>query len=587
MRNKKRNNQSGAILVMVAIVLAVTVLLAGFLWRRVGHFFYNEGQAHLKEEVLAITEGGLDKAIWALNDDENYTGETASSLGDGEFTIAVTDIDATTRRIVVTGYIPTVSDPIVSKTIEIEAIRTGSIINFQYGMQAGNGGLILENNNDIEGSVYANGNIFAGNNSTLSNDVWVAGSSNTVVDAQFETNNSEFQFGHTSSIRDVAQSFVALSTGTVSEVEVLLRKVGSPANLTVRIATNSGSVPGTTILASGTLNSSWVTSTQQWVRVALNANPTLTAGQKYWIILDGGSNASNYYFWGGDSGLGYAGNNAAYSRNWANQPWSTINTRDLNFRVYYGGVSTYFQGSSGVTVAGNLYAHHIDTVSVAGGAYYQTINNVVASSYHPGSTDPVSLPFPISQAQIDDWKSQAEAGGVYSGDYTDCTGSIGPSKIEGDFHLLNNCTVTITGTVWITGDMTLDNSNIVQLDSGYGGNGGVIIVSGKILLNNGNELLGSGQGDSYMLTISEYDGVDVNDAAIELNNNNIAEGIVYAGNGSVILNNSSDILEITGETIVLKNNIDIVYESGLANAFFSGSSNTFWVMRDGTWQEWF
>jgi hypothetical protein len=128
----------------------------------------------------------------------------------------------------------------------------------------------------------------------------------------------------------------------------------------------------------------------------------------------------------------------------------------------------------------------------------------------------------------------------------------------------------------------LDNGNIVQLDSSYGGNGGVIVVSGQVYLNNSNQLLGSGQNDSYMLVVSELDSDSP--PAIELNNNNIAEGILYAPNGRLFLNNSSDVLELSGETIELNNNVDLVYEAGLANATFSAGGSSGWAMRDGTWQ---
>ncbi len=826
-------NQRGAVLLLTSIILASVSVLAGFLWQRVGGFVYTEGKAHLEEKVLAITEGALDKAIWSLNQDSSYTGETETALGDGVFTTIITDIDGSTKRIVATGYIPNATDPIIEKTLEIEAINSGSDISFHYGMQAGEGGIILANNNDIQGSVYSNGDIHAGNNSEIIGDVWVAGSANPDTTVSYEQNgggasvgnglnfdgddqvqagtfdvtpggtgndgltleawvfaesfvgpskdgriisksnpnwtgnNDEeyhwwqlttikgagnqpflrfrlktnsgdtaedgtavliatsgalttnrwyhvaatydgskmrlyvdgvlvgqmnktgriktdptmpvwigqgpnayapwdgvidevrvwnvartqaqiqtymtqsvnpadsnlvaywpfndgsgqvaqdatsynrdgqlgstagtdgndptwvagyslqpqgYTFGDASARRDPAQSFIATSTGIVNEVSVLLKKTGNPSNLTLRLVSSSGGNPGGSgqQLASGTLNSSWVTTAYNWITVDLSSAPTLTTGQTYWIVLDGGSNATNYYQWAGDVALGYASGQAKVSSNWSSGGWSNV-SYDLNFRVVIGGNNTGFYGTNNVAVDGDLHANRIENVSVTGGAYYQSTNNVSAGSYHPGSADPPQLDFPISQAQIDDWKADAGTGGTHVGDYSTCNSTIGPLKITGNLTLSNNCSLTITGTLWVQGDMTLDNNNIVRLDSSYGGNGGVIVTSGRALLSNNNQLRGSGQGDSFVLLISEYS--NLSNPAITLDNNNITEAILYAKDGKVLINNSSQMLEITAHTIELQNNVDIIFEEGLTDATISGGTSTGWAMRDGTWVE--
>jgi len=579
------SNQNGAVLILTTVILAVVTMLLGFLWSRVGGFVYNEGRAHLQEKVLAITEGGLDKAIWALNANSNYMGETNTALGDGTFSITVANIDSTTKRITAYGYIPNASNPIIQKAIEVEALMSGSEIVFNYGVQAGEGGLILNNNNDIEGNVYSNGNIVAINNVEIFGNTWIAGNIAPEEGAGFTTQNTEYQFGHSSSIRDVAQSFVATKTGRISRIHVLLRKQSTPSDLTVRIVRDVSGNPGGSAqqIGQGTLDRNWITSTLSWIEVPITSTADLTVGQTYWLLLDGGSDSGKYYYWGADTAAGYASGVPKYSSNWSAGGWSSIANRDLNFRVFLGGVTTGFLGNNNIKAYGDIHAHHIQNVTMSGNAYYSTIQNATASSYFPNSPDPPSLPFPISQAQIDDWKAQSESAGVHNGNYTTCNSTLGAKKIQGNLNLNNNCTLTLTGNIWVTGDLILNNNITMKLDASFGGNGGVVVVGGRILLNNNIRVYGSGQSDSFVLLISELNSD--NPPAIELVNNIVTDGIFFAPNGKILLNNNTDVLELTGETIELTNNIDIVFEQGISNATIAGGSIGGWAMRDGTWVE--
>ncbi|MCA9390110.1 hypothetical protein KC571_01795 [candidate division WWE3 bacterium] len=576
-------SNDGAVLVLVAILLAVSIVLTGYLWERVANFVNSENQAHLDEEILAITEAGLDKAIWSLNANDAYAGETSTSFGDGQFTISVVSIDSNTRQITATGYIPDSVDPIAQKTISIEALKSSSTVNFSYAMQSAAGGITMYNNAGVNGDVYSNGSIYASNNAFVNGDVWIAGGSSApTINQSHETNNGSYQFGHSSQYRDIAQSFVPTTTGTINEVEVYLRKQSNPSNLTLRIAPDDGGQPDDSDIASGTLQSSWVTSSLSWISVDLTSTPTLNAGQTYWIILDGGNNSSRYYYWGSDSAQGYANGQAMRSSNWNNQNWSSIN-RDLNFRVYMGGTSgNEFDGAPNVHVYGDLHANHIQDVTISGDAYYQSINNASATNYYPGSTDPSELDLPISDADVQQWKDDAENGGTHSGDYTACPSTIGPMKITGNLILGNNCTLTVTGTLWIEGNMTSGNTVTINLDSGYGANGGIIIVDGDITPGNTLDINGSGQSDSYVMLIS----TNATSTAISTNNNLTVEGILYAMNGTLDMRNNVIANEVVAQELILQDNVVINYNQGLTNATFSSSaSGSGWAMRDGTWQQ--
>jgi hypothetical protein len=95
-----------------------------------------------------------------------------------------------------------------------------------------------------------------------------------------------------------AQSFVAGTTGSLTKVEVYIRKYGSPADLVVQIRSDLSNNPGS-VLASQTISaSSVVSSYATWKSVEFSTSIQLTSGIKYWIVLQSNSsNSSNYYDW--------------------------------------------------------------------------------------------------------------------------------------------------------------------------------------------------------------------------------------------------------------------------------------------------
>lgn len=201
-----------------------------------------------------------------------------------------------------------------------------------------------------------------------------------------------------------------------------------------------------------------------------------------------------------------------------------------------------------------------------------------------------AIPMPISDITINQWKSNAGTGGTISaGDYSPPDGSssaIGPGVIEGDMILDNNQTVTLTGTVWVKGNIDIDNGSEIILPSSYGQKSEVLITDGWIHIRNNGNFQGSGTQGSYlmMLTTSACQGDGAGEcthhnAAVDLHNN--AEGtIFYAPNGLVNLHNNVVVNQLTAWGIVLDNNAAINYETELANIAISSDK---WKIL--SWQE--
>jgi hypothetical protein len=89
----------GTMIIMVAMLaLATSVATIAITSGHLGLASYQLSDA------LQIAEAGADKAVYSLNKDSSFTGETAT-LGQGSFTTSVTSIDSVTKDVVSTGSV--------------------------------------------------------------------------------------------------------------------------------------------------------------------------------------------------------------------------------------------------------------------------------------------------------------------------------------------------------------------------------------------------------------------------------------------------------------------------------------------------
>ncbi len=126
-------------------------------------------------QALALAEAGIDEAISQLNQNASYTGESNVSLGAGVYSVAVSDVNTNTKRLIATGTVPTLANPLVVKTITALANINTSIVSFRYGAQVGAGGLAMNNNAQVTGNLYANGSVTG--SGIITGDATAAGAS--------------------------------------------------------------------------------------------------------------------------------------------------------------------------------------------------------------------------------------------------------------------------------------------------------------------------------------------------------------------------------------------------------------------------
>lgn len=584
---------------MVFIALGVVLFTVLFIIGASQIYFQNSQYAYHAEAALAIAEAGVDKALESLNKSSGaYSGEEEVSLGDGSYSVTIISKDASTKVIQATAYIPDKANAKAQRKITI-LVSKGVGIAFNYGLQIGQGGLAMGNSATLNGSIYSNGNISAGNSATISGDVFVAGGVQTQADQQSDctdNNCQDYIFGKSvmgENRLDVAQSFKPgclnppICKMDINKISIKIKKNGNPPNATVRIMTDTSGAPNKNeVLANGVLAANLISSQFSLIDVTFDATPRINADTTYWIVVSAKSlDLVNYWHLSNDLAKGYNGGLPKWSANWqARTPvWSEIDG-DLAFKTFMGGVITSVDLGNGSKILGSVHGNTIKgDLTIEGNAYFQTLGSQVEvkGTKYPDSADSPPTVFPISLANITDWKNQAEESAVTEGSMSfgnDCNKNLGPGQITGSVSFGNGCRVTIKSPVWIKGALSTGNNTIFTLDQSFGGASGLIIVDGATSMGNGCDLRGSGTDGSYLMLLSTSDGT-----AMDLGNSSIS-GIVYAPNGAVDLSNGASFKEIVANQIILGNSAVLNYETGLESTVFSAGPSGAFSLVKGTYQ---
>ncbi len=158
-KRKKNNSESGQVLVLALVLLVVALVTMGTLLGYTGAQIAAHRDSVYQEQGLNIAEAGVEVAIWKLNNQANYSGETNISYGNGVFTATVTTVNSASKLIKVDSYIPNATNPISHRIIQITATVGTTNVGFYYGVEVGRGGLATQNGSEVVGNVFSSGNI--------------------------------------------------------------------------------------------------------------------------------------------------------------------------------------------------------------------------------------------------------------------------------------------------------------------------------------------------------------------------------------------------------------------------------------------
>lgn len=234
----------------------------------------------------------------------------------------------------------------------------------------------------------------------------------------------------------------------------------------------------------------------------------------------------------------------------------------------------------------DTYAYEIRDSRVHGDAYYTTISGTIVD----GSTSTLpaiaTTSLPISDDILDSWQAFAASSSVMSAACTAGSGKItfnsdvtlGPVKIPCDVEFRLNPTITITGVIWIEGDLTITQGPTFVIHPDLGNKSVPIIVddpsdreaSGTISLQNSGLWTGNGNR-SYIMLVSRNNSASNggSEVAIGVTQTNGGALLVYAGHGEIRLRNNTELTQITAYQVRLQNNTEVIYDTGLASALFT------------------
>ncbi len=571
-----------AMMTLVLFFLSVSIVILVGITTPIANQIRNASDFLLSKQGYIAADTLNEEALYRLNSGRTLPAQLVLSFSGASSTAAITDVGGA-KQVIAEGDAGVFSR--VSKSI----FSQGQGVSINYGLQVGNGGITMSGSSSIVGNVYSNGNITATGSCSITGSAVAAVATVPTADQENYTSGTpavSTTFGTANASQDFAQSFVVSTSTAVAEVSLYIRKNGSPANTTVKIMNNNSGAPGSTVLASGTLSASSVSTSFGWVDVAFATNPSLSPGTTYWLVIDNGANStSNYYIMGTTNTNSYTSGLQRLGR--VGSTWTTANASyDAFFKLYVGGVSVI----SGVSVGGSggdVRAFTVNNTTASGALYCQagTGNNKACNTTQ---STPSPLSFPVSDSNIQAWKTEATDLGVRSGSLTigGSTATTSPGmKIVGDLTITNSGQLTLTGPLYVTGNLTISGSGKLKLATSYGASSEFIVVDGLVDIGASGAIQGSGNSASYVLiaTTSQCGGLATcANPAVKVSGSAGAV-VLVAPYGRVNFEGSAGAKAVISYGMSLSGSTSLNYESGLADIDFSSGPSGSWNV--DTWRE--
>lgn len=264
-----------------------------------------------------------------------------------------------------------------------------------------------------------------------------------------------------------------------------------------------------------------------------------------------------------------------------------------------------------IAATGSVFANTIDNIEADVDAHYNiqigtdAQNPVAGTRYTPATNQPLQ-DFPISDAEIQEWKDAVtEYGTVISASDTECdTGTytididktIGYLKVECNLDIVKtgaSTVVTLTGPIWVEGNISFTQGPTMRVDPSLGrtsvqmiaDNPADRLTSSQIEIRNSTEFVGSGDSRSYIMLVAANESASVSgtEPGITISQSALGSIIAYTNYGLVDIGNGIDLRAVTGYQINIAQNSDVYYETGLQSLLFSAGPGGAYVLDD--WQQ--
>lgn len=589
MRNVSHKQKGAALIVVVLLfVIVASTILVGVM-NPVAFQIKNANEFLASKQSYSLADAQAENALYRLNNGRTDAPSTLSLLG-VTATANVTDI-GDIKQITVEGL-----NQQFERVVQAQ-FRQDAGVAFNYGLQSGIGGVEMSGSSYITGNVYSNGDI-VGNGGNGWYTTYITGSAMVanVTDniPQIDnatvatTTDTTHMMGQNNTNQDFAQSFVYSTSSPITEVQIFMKKTNSPANATVKIVNNNSGQPGTTVLSSGTLNSSLATTLYSYVPTAMNTTTGLVSGTTYWMVIDiPSNNNSNYYTLGMNKNI-FSGSvkNGRLGNSWSD---IATTTADVKFKILAGGDTGTISGMGiGTSGSGIAWVHTATNVTSVGTLYCQ-IGSGNNKACDTSRADPAPTNMPISQGNLDEWKSIAVAGGATSSIKIDGskTRTLGPIKINGNLEVEGSGTLYITGPIHVTGYVKVSGSGKIYVHSSMGTASGIIVADGIVELEGSGGIYGSGQAGSYVVVATTSTcpgGSNCGGGSRAIKISGAAGSVVLsAPDGTVELEGSVSIKSLVAKKVKMSGASNIIYDSGLTNLDFTSGPSGSWTVE--SWKE--
>src|SRR4030042_353747 len=165
---KKGSSRGAAILLAVLIMLGVvlvivaTISLNTYMDQKISRNFLKSSQAYY------AAHSGIEDAIYRIIKGKNYQATNILAVGISNVNINIST-NGSQKTIRAEGELD-------ERFRIMETVLDGTTdnVSFYYGVQVGEGGLTMNNNSIVSGSVYSNGPIQGSNGARITGDAFVA-----------------------------------------------------------------------------------------------------------------------------------------------------------------------------------------------------------------------------------------------------------------------------------------------------------------------------------------------------------------------------------------------------------------------------
>lgn len=176
------NREKGQILLLAIVFMAIITTVVSALVGYSGVQVKSHRQALAREQGLNIAEAGVELALWKLNNQPGYNGESGTVYGAGVYNITISSLSGNQKLVKADVFVPNATNPRAKRSVQVTVTTGTTNVSFNYGAQIGDGGLEMENNATIVGNVYSDGKVKGSSNNSITGDVFSAGLDGLIED---------------------------------------------------------------------------------------------------------------------------------------------------------------------------------------------------------------------------------------------------------------------------------------------------------------------------------------------------------------------------------------------------------------------